>query len=85
MTPEYEYYEEDMERAFPALLEMDLEQQVVLMTLININNGEIDLVQTKSAEDAEKVKELFQARVDYMAGDGENPGGHSIPARLSCG
>ena len=37
MTPEYEYYEEDMERAFPALLEMDLEQQVVLMTLININ------------------------------------------------
>lgn len=79
MTPEYEYYEEDMERAFPALLEMDLEQQVVLMTLININNGEIDLVQTKSAEDAEKVKELFQARIDYMAWDGENPGGAFYP------
>ncbi len=79
MTPEYEYFEEDMERALPELLDLDLEQQVILMTLININNGEIDLVQAKNAEDAAKVKEIFQARIDYMVGDGESPGGASYP------
>lgn len=79
MTPEYEYYEEDMGRFFPELLEMDLEQQVILMTLISINNGEIDLVQAKSAGDAAKVKEMFQARIDYMVGDGESPGGAFYP------
>lgn len=79
MTPEYEYFEEDMERALPELLDLDLEQQVILMTLININNGEIDLVQAKNAEDAAKVKEIFQARIDYMVGDGESPGGAFYP------
>ena len=79
MTPEYEYFEEDMTRALPELLELELEQQVILMTLISINNGEIDLVQAKNAQDAAKVKDIFQARVDYMAGDGENPGGAFYP------
>lgn len=79
MTPDYQYFEEDMERSFPGLLAMDLEQKVFLMTLISLNNGEVDLVQAKSAGDAAKVAELFQARVDYMAGDGENPGGAFYP------
>jgi len=79
MTPEYEYFEEDMKRMLPELLELDLEQQVLLVTLISINNGEIDLVQAKSAGDAAKVQEIFQARIDYMAGDGENIGGAFYP------
>lgn len=79
MTPDYEYYEEDMERALPELLELELEQQVILMTLISINSGEIDLIQAKNAQDAAKAAEIFQARVDYMAGDGENPGGAFYP------
>ncbi len=79
MTPEYEYFEEDMQRMLPELLELDLEQQVLLVTLISINNGEIDLVQARNAGDAAKVQEIFQARIDYMAGDGENPGGAFYP------
>lgn len=79
MTPEYEYFEEDVERALPGLLAMDLQQRVLLHTMININNGEIDLIQAKSPEDAAKAAEIFQARIDYMAGDGENPGGAFYP------
>lgn len=79
MSPEYEYFEEDVERALPGLLAMDLEQRVLLHTMININNGEIDLVQAKSAEDAARAAEIFQARIDYMAGDGKNTGGAFYP------
>jgi len=79
MTPEYEYFEEDMERMLPELLELDLEQQVLLVTLISINNGEIDLVQAKNAGDAAKAAEIFQARIDYMVGDGNGPGGAWYP------
>ncbi len=79
MTPESEYFEEDMKRMLPSLLDLDLEQRVLLVTLISINNGEIDLIQAKDAGDAAKVAEIFQARIDYMAGDGENPGGAFYP------
>ena len=58
---------------------MELEQKVFLMTLISLNNGEVDLVQAKNADDAAKVAGLFQARIDYMAGDGETPGGAFYP------
>ena len=79
MTPDYEYFEEDVDRTLPGLLDMDLEQRVLLMTMININNGEIDLIQAKDAGDAAKAAEILQARVDYMAGDGETPGGAWYP------
>ncbi len=79
MTPEYEYFEEDMKHTLPGLLDLDLEQRVLLVTLISINNGEIDLIQAKNAGDAAKAAEIFQARIDYMAGDGENPGGAFYP------
>ena len=47
--------------------------------MMRLNNGEFSLVQTKNAQDAETVKELFQNRVDYMVGDGESPGGAWYP------
>jgi len=79
MTPGYEYFEEDMKNTLPGLLDLDLEQRVLLVTMISINNGEIDLVQAKNAGDAAKAAEIFQARIDYMAGDGESPGGAWYP------
>lgn len=79
LTPEYPYYEEDMNRNLPGLLDMDLEQMVIYMTMITLNNGEFSLAQAKNPEDAAKVAEIFQARIDYMAGDGENPGGAWYP------
>lgn len=79
MTPEYPYYEEDMNRSLPGLLDMDLEQMVIYMTMITLNNGEFSMVKAKSPEDAAKAAEIFQARIDYMAGDGETPGGAFYP------
>ncbi len=79
MTPEYPYYEQDMANNLPGLLDMDLEQMVIYMTMITLNNGEFSMVQAKSPQDAAKAAEIFQARIDYMAGDGESPGGAFYP------
>ena len=49
------------------------------MTMITLNNGEFSMVQAKSPQDAAKAAEIFQARIDYMAGDGESPGGAFYP------
>lgn len=79
MTPEYPYYEQDMANNLPGLLDMDLEQMVIYMTMITLNNGEFSMVQAKNPQDAAKAAEIFQARIDYMAGDGESPGGAFYP------
>lgn len=79
MTPEYPYYEQDMANNLPGLLDMDLEQMVIYMTMITLNNGEFSMVQAKSPQDAAKAAEIFQARIDYMAGDGDEIGGAFYP------
>lgn len=79
MNPENEYDQETYDRSFPGLLELDLEQRINLVGMITLNNGEIGLAQAKTAEDAARVKEIFQKRIDYMAGDGETPGGAFYP------
>ncbi len=79
MDPENEYDKDTYDRTFPGLLELKLEQRVNLVGMITLNNGEIGLAQAKSPEDAAKVKEIFQKRVDYMVGDGETPGGAFYP------
>lgn len=65
MSPEYEYFEEDVERALPGLLAMDLEQRVLLHTMININNGEVvtqgNYVMLVCGEDYERIAEDFNA------------------------
>lgn len=74
-----EFAKQSIEQYLPGLLNMDLEQRVICMSMMRLNNGEFSLVQTKNAQDAETVKELFQNRVDYMVGDGESPGGAWYP------
>lgn len=74
-----EYARQSIEQYLPGLLDMDLEQRVIYMSMMRLNNGEFSIVQTKNEQDAEKVKELFQNRVDYMVGDGESPGGAWYP------
>ncbi len=59
MTPEYPYYEQDMANNLPGLLDMDLEQMVIYMTMITLNNGEFSMVQAKSPQDAAKAAEIF--------------------------
>ncbi len=59
-----------LDQGLPGLLDLDLEQRVLYMCNITMNNGEFYLVQAKNAEDAAKVEEIFQARVDYMVEGG---------------
>lgn len=70
MTPEYPYFEEDMNNYMPGLLELDLEQRVIYMSMITLNNGEFAVVQAKNADDAARVKDAFQHRIDYMVETG---------------
>ncbi len=54
-------------------------QCLVYITQMSMNNGEFGLVQVEDSADVEAVKAIFQARIDYMAGDGEGPGGVWYP------
>lgn len=55
---------------FAGLSEMDLEQCLAYVSMMSINNSEMVLVKTKTADDVAKVKEIFQARIDAMVGGG---------------
>ena len=59
-----------LDNNYPGLKDMDLEQVEVYLPLISFSGGELALVQARSAEDASKVKEIFQARVDSKSTEG---------------
>lgn len=73
------YIRQSIEEYLPGLLDMELPQRVIYMSTMRLNNGEFSMVQAKSPQDAAKAAEIFQARIDYMAGDGETPGGAFYP------
>ena len=58
---------------------IDAQQCLVYITMMSMNNGEFGLVQVKDSADVDTVKAIFQARIDYMVGDGEGPGGACYP------
>ena len=55
---------------YPGLTDLDLKQMEIYMSMISFSSGELALAQAKSAEDAAKVQEIFQARVDAKTTDG---------------
>ena len=57
---------------YPGLSDLDLMQMKIYMSMISFSSGEFALVQAKSAEDAAKVKEIFQARIDSKTTEGPN-------------
>lgn len=59
-----------LENSYPGLREMDLEQLEVYLAMISFSGGELALAQAKSPEDAAKVKELFQARIEAKTTEG---------------
>lgn len=59
-----------LENTYPGLKDMDLEQLEVYLAMISFSGGELALVQAKSADDAAKVKEIFQARIDAKTTEG---------------
>lgn len=67
---------------YPGLSSISTEQCLVYVCMISMNNGEFGLVQVKNSADVAAVKAIFQARVDYMVGDGNGPGGAQYPAAM---
>ena len=59
-----------LENAYPGLKDMDLEQLEAYLPMISFSGGELALAQAKSPEDAAKVKEIFQARLDSKTTEG---------------
>lgn len=67
---------------YAGLTGIETEQCLVYICGMSMNNGEFGLVQVKSSGDVAAVKAIFQARIDYMAGDGNGPGGAWYPMAM---
>ena len=71
-----------LDLVYPGLSDIDAEQMLIYVVMISMNNGEFGLVQVKDSKDVDAVKAVFQARVDYMVGDGNGPGGAQYPMAM---
>ena len=73
---------EALDTYYPGLSALSPKQCVVQMAMISASAVEIALVEVASSADVETVKGIFQSRIDYQLGDGENPGGLLYPASV---
>ncbi len=65
---------------FAGLSDLTLAQQVVYLCGMNPSpNGDFALIQVSDSKDMDTVKSILQARIDYMVGDGNGPGGAFYP------
>ncbi len=64
---------------YPGLSDLSAEQCLVYVSMMSMSNGELALLQLSDPGDAGKAEEILQARVDYMVGDGNGPGGAMYP------
>ena len=55
---------------YPGLTDLELKQAEIYLAIISFSGGELALVQAKNADDAAKVKAIFQARIDAKSTDG---------------
>lgn len=74
--------QESVDAFYPGLSDISTKQCSVYMAMISADVGEIALVQVENAGDVQKVKDIFQARIDYQVGDETNPGGAWYPATI---
>lgn len=70
---------EVLDAFYPGLSDIATNQCAVYTAMISASVGEIALVEVQNADDVQKVKDIFQARIDYQVGDDENPGGAWYP------
>lgn len=59
-----------LENNYPGLKDMELAQVEVYLPMISFSGGELALAQANNADDAAKVKEIFQARIDAKSTEG---------------
>ncbi|MEY8401869.1 DUF4358 domain-containing protein [Oscillospiraceae bacterium 44-34] len=71
-----------LDQWYTGLTGISTEQMLVYVCMISMNNGEFGLVQVKDSKDVDAVKAIFQARISYMVGDGNGPGGAQYPMAM---
>lgn len=65
---------------FAGLSDLNLSQRLVnLCAMMPAPNGDFVLIQVSDSKDVDTVKGILQARIDYMVGDGNGPGGAWYP------
>ena len=65
---------------FAGLSDLSLSQQVLYLCGMSPSpHGDFALVQVSDPKNVDTVKAIFQARIDYMVGDGNGPGGALYP------
>ncbi len=65
---------------FAGLSDLSLSQQVIYLCGMSPSpHGDFALVQVSDPKNVDTVKAIFQARIDYMVGDGNGPGGALYP------
>lgn len=77
-----EVTEDMLEDLYPGLTAIERKQTVVYMPMISAVAAEVALVEVANAEDVDAVKEILQARIDYMVGDDDGPGGAWYPETI---
>lgn len=73
-----------LDNFYAGLTAIDTKQCLVYIPQMSMNMGEVALVEVANSADAAKVQEILQARIDYMAGDGNGPGGAFYPSAMDC-
>lgn len=74
--------EEALELYYPGLSALEPVQLIARTPLMSSVVNEVVLVECKSEEDADKVQEILQARIDYQVGDDTSPGGAWYPESI---
>lgn len=68
------------ETFYPELMQVNTDQRLVYMCAMSpAPIGDLVLVEVADAKDVDTVKNLLQARISYMVGDGTRPGGAWYP------
>ena len=73
-----------LDQQFAGLSGLSLNQRLVyLCGMMPSPHGDFVLVQVSDSKDAATVKSILQARIDYMVGDGNGPGGAYYPMEMT--
>lgn len=85
----YEYFnatmameEELLTNFYPGLSDIATKQRAIYTTMISSAVCDFALVEVQNAADVQKVKDIFQARIDYQVGTDEAPGAAWYPASI---
>lgn len=69
---------------YAGLTGLDLAQRLVYQCGMSPSpNGDFALIQVSNSKDVAAVKGILQARIDYMVGDGNGPGGAFYPMEMT--